>query len=96
MMMMITDDEGDFDGGGDWGCRVEEMGERGGGGGGGDVVVGMWGWRFGRRGKGQCQEDLGQCLCQVEVSQTFLNERSARKQTSCRHETSAHVCTTQT
>ncbi|XP_022025181.1 uncharacterized protein LOC110925532 [Helianthus annuus] len=36
-MMMITDDDGAFDGGGDWGCRVEEMGERGGGGGGGDV-----------------------------------------------------------
>ncbi|MFS7959471.1 hypothetical protein Hanom_Chr08g00691471 [Helianthus anomalus] len=44
MMMMITDDDGNFDGGGDWGCRVEEMGERG-----VAVVAEMWWWRWWRR-----------------------------------------------
>ncbi|MFS7933210.1 hypothetical protein Hanom_Chr04g00377031 [Helianthus anomalus] len=41
---------------------------------------------------GRCEqtlEDMGQCLCQEEISQAFFNERSARKQTRCNTQTSA-------
>ncbi|MFS7911751.1 hypothetical protein Hanom_Chr02g00121811 [Helianthus anomalus] len=41
-------------------------------------------------------EDDGICLRSEEVSQTFFNERSARKQTSCNIQTSARVCAAQT
>ncbi|KAF5811706.1 putative oxidoreductase [Helianthus annuus] len=57
----------------------------------GEVVSG------GRRGEGEKRlEDICQCLCQEEVSQTFFNERSARKQTICGLQTSARVCAAQT
>ncbi|KAJ0914692.1 hypothetical protein HanPSC8_Chr06g0241461 [Helianthus annuus] len=61
----------------------------GGGGGGWDVVVevvaGMWWWRWWKKrsAKKRFQEDMESYQCGEEVSQTFFNERSARKQTSC-------------
>ncbi|MFS8019918.1 hypothetical protein Hanom_Chr15g01409321 [Helianthus anomalus] len=63
------------------------------GGGGG---AGMWWWRWWRwwkkrSAKKRFQEDMESCLCGEEVSQTFFNERSARKQTSCGLQTSARV-----
>ncbi|MFS7995195.1 hypothetical protein Hanom_Chr12g01115201 [Helianthus anomalus] len=73
----------------------------GGGGGGRDVVVevvaGMWWWRWWKKrsAKKRFQEDMESCLYGEEVSQTFFNERSARKRTSCRLQTSARVCATQ-
>ncbi|MFS7971548.1 hypothetical protein Hanom_Chr09g00834151 [Helianthus anomalus] len=74
----------------------------GGRGGGRDVVVevvaGMWWWRWWKKrsAKKRFQEDMESCLCGKEISQTFFNERSARKQTSCGLQTFARVCTAQT
>ncbi|KAJ0937939.1 hypothetical protein HanRHA438_Chr03g0147471 [Helianthus annuus] len=75
----------------------------GGGGGGRDVVVvvvvaGMWWWWWWKKrsAKKRFQEDMESRLCGEEVSQTFFNERSARKQTSCGLQTSARVCPAQT
>ncbi|MFS8025324.1 hypothetical protein Hanom_Chr16g01473611 [Helianthus anomalus] len=74
-----------------------EVGGGGGGGRGGGV-----GWREKRekrrRGRRDLKrlEDMGCCLHQEEVSQTFFNETSARKQTSCRTQRSVCVCATQT
>ncbi|KAF5818993.1 hypothetical protein HanXRQr2_Chr02g0072601 [Helianthus annuus] len=41
-------------------------------------------------------EDMGRCLHQEEVWQTFFNERSAKKQTSCRTQRFARVCAMKT
>ncbi|KAJ0827962.1 hypothetical protein HanRHA438_Chr17g0831811 [Helianthus annuus] len=62
----------------------------GGGGGGRDVAGG--GVEEEVCAKKRFQEDMGECLCGEEVSQTFFNERSARKQTSCGLQTSTLVC----
>ncbi|MFS7982837.1 hypothetical protein Hanom_Chr11g00967461 [Helianthus anomalus] len=61
-------------------------------------MAGMWWWRWWKKmsAKKRFQEDMGTCLCGEEVSQTFFNERSARKQTICSIQTSAHVCAAQT
>ncbi|MFS7949968.1 hypothetical protein Hanom_Chr06g00577841 [Helianthus anomalus] len=72
---------------------------------------GRW-WRSGGGGRGcgvsagvegeqgeevvQTLEDMGSCLFEAEVSQTFFNERSARKQTSCRPLCLRVVCAAQT
>ncbi|MFS7954164.1 hypothetical protein Hanom_Chr07g00627081 [Helianthus anomalus] len=44
----------------------------------------------------QTFEDMGSCLFKAEVSQTFFNERPARKQTSCKPLCLCVVCVTQT
>ncbi|MFS7960764.1 hypothetical protein Hanom_Chr08g00706861 [Helianthus anomalus] len=73
-----------------WWRWWQGCGGEGGGGGGRDVVVEVM------AGKKRFQEDMGHCLRGEEVSQTFFNERSARKQTSCNIQTSARICATQT
>ncbi|MFS7932732.1 hypothetical protein Hanom_Chr04g00371421 [Helianthus anomalus] len=71
--------------------------EVGGGGGGGGRGGGDWREKRRRLRRGeQTLEDIGQCLCQEEVSQTFFNERSVRKQTNCNTQTFVRVCATQT
>ncbi|KAJ0836184.1 hypothetical protein HanRHA438_Chr16g0764061 [Helianthus annuus] len=105
---MGVDGGGGFGGGGGGGAGVSEVevvmmvSEQGcrrwrwwrSGGGGGAVVSEVQ--VVARRGKRLRGEDLGPCLLQEEVSHTFFNERSARKQTSYRHQTSARVCIAQT
>ncbi|KAD4179666.1 hypothetical protein E3N88_28257 [Mikania micrantha] len=58
----------------------------------------VWRWRSSVEGLkleewvGRAQKELGPCLRQEEVTQTFFNEMSARKQTVCRGPTSSRVC----